>query len=204
MLSALEPSLPVKRAQEGDQEAFAALVEHFECVIRSYLFIHLGDCEEACDLTQQVFLKAWLNLDSLQDTRCFRFWLFRIARRLLCDYWRRSRLCCQSLEDLALDGRMADLPGPEDNAEQAELIHLALTALPSKYRFCLVLHTQGYSSAEIAEKVDISSASVSTYVSTARRQFRAIYRQLEYCPESRATTRVRRYPILERGKAPSL
>jgi RNA polymerase sigma-70 factor (ECF subfamily) len=179
MLSAQEALLTVKRAQEGDQEAFAVLVEYFERDIRSYLFLHLGDCDEAYDMTQLVFLKAWLNLDTLHDTRCFRFWLFRIARHLLCDYWRRGRVRSQSWEDLALDGRMANLPGPEDNAERAELIHLALAALPSKHRHCLVLHAQGYSPVEIAERVGISSASVSTYVSTARRQFRTIYRQLE-------------------------
>ena len=120
MTSSIEPGQLVKRAQEGDQEAFATLVEHFEREIRSYLIIHLGDYDEANDITQQVFLKAWLHLASLHDEVCFRHWLHSIAKRLVCDYWRKKKVKSLSLEELALDARLADLPGPEDNTERAE------------------------------------------------------------------------------------
>jgi RNA polymerase sigma-70 factor, ECF subfamily len=186
MLATLEPALLVKRAQQGDIEAFTTLVEHFEREIRNYLIIRLRDFDEANDLTQQVFLKAWLNLDSLHEAACFKRWLFSIVKRLVCDYWRRKRIHSQSWEELALDGRLTGIPGPEDNTERAELIRLTLTRLSAKQRRCLLLHTDGFSLSEIAEKVGISSASVSTYISMARRQFRAIYRQLESdtCPDS--------------------
>ncbi|HEV2583825.1 MAG TPA: RNA polymerase sigma factor [Ktedonobacteraceae bacterium] len=179
MVSTLEPTLPVKRAQEGDQEAFATLVEHFEHEIRSYLIVHLGDYDEANDAVQQVFLKAWLNLDSLHDMACFRFWLYAIVKHQVCDYWRKKRVRTQSWEDLELDNRLAGLPGPEDNAERAELIRLTLHTLSTKQRRCLVLQNEGFTPDEIAPIVGISSASVYTYLCAARRQFRATYRQLE-------------------------
>jgi RNA polymerase sigma-70 factor (ECF subfamily) len=179
MISALESTLLVKQAQEGNQEAFATLVEYFEREIRNYLILHLGDYDEANDVSQQVFLKAWLNLDSLHDVACFRFWLFTIVKHQVCDYWRRKKARNQSWEDLELDDRLAGLPGPEDIIERAELIRLTLTSLSSKQRQCLVLRSEGFTPDEIAAIVGISSASVSTCLCTARRQFRVIYRQLE-------------------------
>lgn len=179
MLMTPEALLLVKRAQEGDTEAFAVLVKQFECEIRRYLAARLGDYDEANDLTQQVFFKAWLNFESLHEVVCFKLWLFRIAKHLASDYWRRKKVACQSWEELALDGRIAAVPGPEEGAEKADLIQRALIRLSFKLRQCLLLHAEGYSAREIARIVDISTQSAGTYVSMARRRFRAIYQELE-------------------------
>jgi len=179
MLLTPELVLQVKRAQDGDIEAFSALMERFESEIRNYLFVRLGDYEEASDVTQQVFLKAWMHIGSLQDNMCFKHWLFSIVKRLICDYWRRRKVHCQSWEDLMLDSRIAAMPGPEESTEKADLIRLSLIRLSSKQRQCLVLHIEGFSPYEIAVMADISMASVGTYISTARKRFRAIYQELE-------------------------
>ena len=171
--------LLVERAQEGEIEAFTALVEYFEPRIRTFLVARLGDYDEADDLTQQVFLKAWLNLENLHEAACFKRWLYCIAKRLGCDYWRGKKVACQSWEDLALDARVASSPGPEDDTEVADLIQRAFVRLSSKLRQCLLLDVEGFSPREIAGKIDISAASVGTYISLARRRFRAIYRELE-------------------------
>lgn len=172
--------LLVERAQGGDLEAFTALVEYFERGIHTFLVVRLGDYDEADDLTQQVFLKAWLNIENLHEAVCFKRWLFSIAKRLGCDYWRGKKVVCQSWEDLALDARIAAAPGPEADTEKADLIQRAFVRLSSKLRQCLLLDIEGFSPREIAGKIDISAASVGTYISLARRRFRAIYRELEH------------------------
>ena len=78
-----------------------------------------------------------------------------------------------------LDSRIAATPGPEESTEKADLIRLTLIRLSFKQRQCLVLHFEGFSPCEIAAMIDVSPASVGTYVSMARKRFRAIYQELE-------------------------
>ena len=72
------------------------------------------------------------------------------------------------------------MPGPEDCAAAMELIHLALAELSPNLRRCLLLRVvDGFSLYEISEVLGIGATSVSTYISMARKQFRAIYQRLE-------------------------
>lgn len=176
------PDLPqlVRCAQEGDSEAFAHLVRHFQREIYIYLANHLKDREDAHDLTQQVFLKAWLNLATLKETACFKLWLYKIARNLTTDHCRKRKVISLSWEELPTEEVIFKIPGPEDAAERAELIKQALTRLPAKLRLCLLLYAVGGCSAyEIARTVGIKEASVGTYISMARQQLRSIYHHLE-------------------------
>ncbi len=169
----------VKHAQAGSIQAFDTLMQHYEQEILRYLVSLLGDREEALDFVQQVFLKAWLNLAQLKDGVCFKSWLYRIARNLILDHWRGKSTYCQSWENIEPEKTTDGLSRLEDCAEQTELISLALAKLTPKYRQCLLLKVVGgFQYAEIAEKVGISEASIGTYVSAARRQFRAAYQLL--------------------------
>ena len=169
----------VKHAQAGNIEAFDILVQNYEREIFRYLVGLLGDRDEALDFVQQVFLKAWLNLANLKDASCFKAWLFRIARNLIFDHWRCKKTCFQSWENIKSDTTTGDLPGPEDCAEKAELISLALAEVTPKYRQCLLLKVVGgFLDYEIAEKVGISETSIGTYICSARKQFRIAYRRL--------------------------
>ncbi|SRR6266566_513613 len=170
----------VKQAQVGNTEAFTALVQSYEPEIYRYLVGMLGDRDEAHDFVQQVFLKARLNLATLQSVTCFRTWLYTIARKLIFDHWRRRKGYCQSREHLEVDNLSMRIPGPEEQAMKMELIHLALGELAPKLRQCLLLRLEsGFSPREIAEMVGIGESSVGTYISTARKQFCAIYERLE-------------------------
>jgi RNA polymerase sigma-70 factor (ECF subfamily) len=169
----------VKLAQEGNIEAFEMLFDYFEHDIFVYLVCHLHNREDADDVSQLVFLKVWRNIGMLKDATCFKPWLHSITRRQVCDYWRGNKLINQSCESLILVDETLEIAGPEESAVNAELFELTLRRLPSKLRKCLQLHDVcGCSAAEIAQKVHICEASVCTYISAARKQFRQIYRQL--------------------------
>lgn len=170
----------VKQAQEGNIRAFEILVEHFERDIFVFLVCRLHNHEDADDLAQQVFLKAWRNLGTLHDAACFKPWLQSISKRLLCDHWRQKRFCFQSWESLVREDQTLEIAGPEESAMIAELIELTLSRMSPKLRLCFRLHDfDGLLASEIAVKVHICEASVGTYVSSARKQFREIYQQLE-------------------------
>jgi RNA polymerase sigma-70 factor, ECF subfamily len=169
----------VKHAQAGNIEAFDILMQNHEREIFRYLVGLLGDREEALDYVQQVFLKAWLNVANLKDPACFNIWLHKIARNLVFDHWRYKKTCYQSWENIEPDKTTNALPGPENCTEKAELISLALAEVTPKYRRCLLLKfVSGLPDSEIAAKVGISEASISTYICSARKQFRVAYRRL--------------------------
>jgi RNA polymerase sigma-70 factor, ECF subfamily len=174
----------VKRAQEGNSEAFDWLVWYHERELYRYLVGLLGNYEDAYDYTQQTLIKAWENLPMLRDASRFKPWLYMIARNLVNDYWRRRRrrTSGQSWEHLEENDVRENLPGPEEFVIRVELAKLALADLPAKLRRCLLLYAEGFSRREIAELVGISEQSVLTYVCNARRLLREAYqRQEEEC-----------------------
>ena len=174
--------LLVKRAQAGDVESFALLVQDHQREICGYLAGLLRNREDTCDFAQQVFIKAWLNIGTLKNPSCFSSWLRQIARNLIYDYWRgKSRkVLYVSWEYLAENNAVEGIDGPENSIAESELVKLALAELSSKLRQCLVLEiVYGFSHDEIAKKVGIGEASVGTYISSARKQFRTIYRRLQ-------------------------
>jgi len=127
-------------------------------------------------------MKAWLNLASLKDPLCFKSWLYTIARNTVRDYWRSKKVLNQhqSWEQLEKTDISSGILGPEDRIIKAELVQLALAELPAKFRDCLLLHiVGGLSHTEIADIVDISEDSVRSYISSARKQFRKTYLDLE-------------------------
>jgi RNA polymerase sigma-70 factor, ECF subfamily len=170
--------LLVQRAQAGSIEAFGVLVERYENGVYRYLMRSLRNHEDASDYAQQVFLKAWLNLASLQNMACFKVWLYAIARNLMRDHWRAKKHSSVSWEEMVGDAVEVSTRGPEERTADVELMRLALAELSPKLRYCLVLRLVcGYLPCEIAYMVGIKVPSVGTYISLARRQLLVIFKQ---------------------------
>lgn len=114
-----EPQI-IQRAIEGEKQAFGLLYEAYYSAIVRYLFFRLGSIEEAEDMTEAVFIKAWEGLPSLNQFKKglnFRAWLYRIAHNALIDFHRAHK------EDLSIDA-IGELPSmiikPEKAVEQSE------------------------------------------------------------------------------------
>lgn len=152
----------VKRAVEGDAQAFGDLYERYLNQIYRYIFYRVSDPGLAEDFTETVFLRVWENLSSFQKDRIsFKGWLFRVAHNLLVDYY-RTRKQQQSLDD------DFDLPdegqSPEEfliTAEQETLVHLALRRIKKEYQDILTLRfINELSHAEAAKALDRSIGAV--------------------------------------------
>jgi RNA polymerase sigma-70 factor (ECF subfamily) len=175
----------VKLAKAGNAHAFDLLFQRYKGRVRGYLTGLIGNSEEADDNTQQAFINAWNKLLTLHDESRFKPWIFRIARNLAYDYKRlQARSPSQSLENLKENLKERNDPVDGINLEDEilvnELVKLALAELPPKYRDCLLLLIKGgFSRSEIAELLNISKASVSTYICTSRRLFRKAYYRLK-------------------------
>jgi RNA polymerase sigma-70 factor (ECF subfamily) len=164
----------VRRAREGDRAAFEQLVRaHFERLYR-VLFRLAGNHEDAEDLTQECFVRAWSNLRWYREEAVFETWLRRIAVHLARDH-HRSRTRRRNRDALATD---PGAPPPRaraasDEAHRREMLRAlraSIDRLPQRLRESFVLRVLGeLEYDEVADAVGIAPATARTHVMKARR-----------------------------------
>jgi len=160
----------IGRAQAGDRDAFAALVERYWARLYRWLYVLTGRSHAAEDLAQEVFLKAWARLKSFQAGGHFRAWLFRIANNCLIDSRRGARAVPPQRLPEHLTARD---PGPVAallSRETHLLVQDALKRLPVKFRAAFLLRTQEeLSFQEIAQALALTEETARWRVFKARR-----------------------------------
>lgn len=130
----------VRRAQEGEVDAFEKLYEHFFVPVYRYAAFRLPR-EIAEDTVADIFVKVWEKLHRYKERRGIPFgaWLFRIARHTVIDVYRSQR----GFEEVSEDLPDTDpLNRPSRSVEQEELLRIvraALAQLPRRYREVLIL-----------------------------------------------------------------
>ena len=144
-----------------------------------------GNTEEAQDLTQDAFVKAYTALPKMPADLKVKPWLYRIATNVCIDALRRKRLIKWQPWDrfLALFHPLQVSPdSPERQAlqqEEREQVRQVFARLTPKHRRCLALREyQGLSYAEIARELETTPNTVKTLLYRAREAFRRHYRQL--------------------------
>lgn len=171
----------------------AAIYREFSGQIHTYAFHVLGNQEDADDITQEVFIKAYARLAQLREQTSLRSWLYRIATNLCMDHLRRRSRVKRILGiELSLglgvgasdDGPAFDVAQPMalaelDSIAERDHIALALKRMPQKYAICLLLHSlQGLSYREIADVVGVSPGAAAVRLSRARDLFARTYDEL--------------------------
>ena len=166
----------IEKAQAGDADAFADLIEMHGTLVYNLALRTLSDVQEAEDVAQETFVRAWKALPRFRADARLSTWLYRIATNLC--YGRLPRL---KRELAALDPDLEiDLPDERQRVEDAlvsaemiALLNRAVNQLPESYRLLISLrHMQGLSYAEIAEVANLSLGSVKTGIYRARQQLR--------------------------------
>lgn len=170
----------VVRAQSGDMIAFEVLYERYNDRICRYLTRMIGNDGIGCELTQEVFLKAWEALLSLRDPSRFAGWLYRIATNQAYNYQQHAKLLHTiPWEEYGMRAETLSIAGPEEQVEETELLKLALARVSQTYRPCLILYVvEELSQRKIAELLQIKENCVSKYVSRGKEELRQIYRRL--------------------------
>ncbi len=95
------PAGVLTRAQAGDHDAFAELVEQHEAMVYSLAYHFFGDRSRAEEVAQDAFLQLYRNLGSIESESHVLFWLRQVTTRRCIDVARRSKLKAVSLEDAA-------------------------------------------------------------------------------------------------------
>ncbi|HJS59349.1 MAG TPA: sigma-70 family RNA polymerase sigma factor [Vicinamibacteria bacterium] len=159
----------VEAFQAGDLAAFDLLVLRWERKVQGTVYRVLGTEEDARDVTQEAFLKAFRSLHGFKGEARFSSWLYQIALNLCRDRLRRKRgRAFVSFDSLEEDGGLPAHSGlsPYDLAERGALCGLvrgALAELPDEQREVIVLKEyQELTFAEIAEILDVPLSTVKT------------------------------------------
>lgn len=163
----------VIEALNGSNDAFGSLVEKYERPIFNLAYRISGEYEDAMDITQTVFVKAFEKLDSFDPSRNFFSWLYRMAvNESLNLVRRRSRTIHTEVE---LPSRV---PAPDEQIVREEsrtMILQALARLAEDYRVVIILrHFLDLSYREIAEVVGIPEKTVKSRLYTGRHILRGL------------------------------
>lgn len=169
----------IKRAAAGDAEAFEQLVLTYQTPIYRLCLRITGNTDDAADLTQEAFLKAWRALDTFRFDASFSTWLYRLASNLCLDFLRAEKrratlpLIQNDAEGEELALSLPDpAPTPEEATEAAQeraQISAALQSLEPQQRQILTLRViNDLSYAEIAEILGVQEGTVKSRLSRAR------------------------------------
>ena len=182
-------SILISRAQAGDHEAFEQLFNQYQAQIYNYIYRLMGSAEDANDMTQDTFLKAYLALSKTSQDLRVGAWLYRIATNVCLDELRHRKLIkWQPWETFvaAFHPTQVAKDSPERdciNRENSEEVQLIFAQMHPKYRMCLILreyHDLSYD--EIAEVLNTTRAAVKSLLFRAREEFRQVFAKVERQP----------------------
>src|ERR1017187_4438180 len=170
ILRAVEDADLIRKARRGDVEAYNLLISRWERRVYNYLLRIVANREDALDLSQDVFLKAYQNLRKLDDPARFAPWLYRIAHNEAYSLFRKRRpegeteeLQPETLEGAATVGGNAVFP-----VELTLAVSSALRKLTADQRETVILKIyQGFKFEEIAEIVAAPVSTVKSRLYTA-------------------------------------
>ena len=174
----------IQRCAQGDEDAYAELVDEHQRMVYQLALNLLGEHDEALDLSQEVFLRVFRTIDGFRGQSSLRTWIFRIVVNQAKNrqrWWRRRFQSQQvSLDDHIRTcgelraGRLLEPDRVLGQKELAERLQAALDALPFEQRTAIVLReVDGLSYDEIAYSMGVALGTVRSRLARARETLRA-------------------------------
>jgi RNA polymerase sigma-70 factor (ECF subfamily) len=175
----------ISRFKTGDISAFEEILLRHQDKIYNLCRRMLGNSHDAEDATQDVFLKAYQNINKFKPEASLYTWLFRIAVNTCIDYKREpffESLFKSSKEgDVFVVDSPTGSPSPDrlyESKQISDAIQLTLSRLPVKLRAVIVLkEIEGLSYEEIAEVLDVSIGTVKSRISRARDDLKEVLKK---------------------------
>lgn len=151
----------IENAIKGEAEAFGLLYDRYQPQIYRFIFIKVGHREEAEDLTHQVFLKSWENIDSYNFQGFpFSSWLYRVARNQVIDYYRTKKinLSLESIVELKTENPNTKII---DDALDIEKVKKAISQLnPGQQDVIVLRFIEDFSPGETASILNKTETAV--------------------------------------------
>ena len=181
----MQDELLIRRAQSGDADAFGQLLLEHQKNVYNLCYRMAGNPDDAMDLSQETFLRAWRCLDQYQFASAFSTWLYRLCSNICIDFLRRRRrqqTVPLTFEDADGEEQTYAVPDaqplPEEQVElklTRETLAAAMAQLLPEHRAVLQLRVVNEMSYEqIADVLDIQIGTVKSRLSRARNQLKKI------------------------------
>lgn len=168
-------------ARAGREDAYRELLSRYKAPVYRLIVKHIGDPDEALDLTQETFLAGFSALSRYEADRPFRIWIARIAINKCRDWARRRKVRAFFSRALPLESAhhvASDIPSPDMEAsDRLELARVrgAIAQLPQNLREVLLLRgMDDVSQAEAAAMLNVSEKTVETRLYRARMRLRGL------------------------------
>jgi len=163
----------VKRCLKGDQKAFEMLLDRYQKPIYNLAFRMVNNIDDAADLTQTVFIKAYEKLKSYNDRYEFYSWLYRIAVNTSLNFVEKNKR-----QDLLGDRDVlqgSDVEDELESMERVEKLEEAILELRPEYRIVIVLrHFHDLSYDEMGTILDIPEKTVKSRLFSARQLLKGL------------------------------
>jgi len=181
-----DEAILIGRASKGDSDAFETLVITYEKGVYNLAFRLVGDREDAMDITQDVFLKAYQALPRFRGDSRFSTWIYRVCVNASLDYLRKKQKQASvsldeplSLKESSVKREIADSGGNvEDSVEMKLMGSAVLSALkhldPAQKAIILLADVQGHTYQEIADMLKLSMGTVKSRLHRARSTVRKV------------------------------
>ena len=181
----MQDELLIRRAQRGDADAFEQLLLEHQKNVYNLCYRMAGNPDDAMDLSQETFLRAWRCLDQYQFASAFSTWLYRLCSNICIDFLRRRRrqqTVPLTFEDADGEEQTYAVPDaqplPEEQVElklTRETLAAAMAQLLPEHRAVLQLRVVNEMSYEqIADVLAIQIGTVKSRLSRARNQLKKI------------------------------
>lgn len=167
----------IRSAQDGDERAMTELITLHKGLVFTVIYRMVNDYDASQDLTQDTFIKVFMNIKKVKNAKHFRAWVCTIARNVVRDYFRRAkRSRVVSLEEINEPVGQSGLGLTRRNM----IIQDALGRLKERDRMLLTLaYYQEFSLAEVAEVMKLSEQNVKVCLHRARKRLREELRGYE-------------------------
>ena len=171
----------IQQVLQGNQEAFALLVNKYQKGVHALAWRKIGDFHIAQEITQDAFLRAYQKLETLKNHNLFGGWLYVIASRLCSDWFQKKSLPEQSLEVTDMSevnhGSYSRYVAQKQEAEadetRREVVKELLQKLPESERTVMTLHYLGEMTIKtISEFLGVSPNTVKSRLSRARNRLK--------------------------------
>jgi RNA polymerase sigma-70 factor (ECF subfamily) len=171
----------IEQSLSGDPEAYGALVNQHQKMIRAIAFRMTGSLDDAEELAQDAFLRAYQQLAVFNGSSKFSTWLCRIAINLSLDWRRRESRRDEIYSKWAADAVSENHPDVGFPDELSRRVQVALDLLPVKQRAAVVLTIyENQSHAEAAKNLGCTEATISWRVFAARQKLKRFLKDLAH------------------------
>lgn len=169
-----EVALLVKKVKKGSLQAFEELVIIYQKFVYGTVLADVKNPQDAEDIAQEVFLKAWRGIGGFRGECSFATWLHRIAKNAVCDFQRKQQKRREIKEDPepTLSKLSSEEPSPEElviSRENASAIEKIINTLPEEQRQALIYRDMmGITYLEIADITGVTVGTVKSRISRGR------------------------------------